>query len=84
MISSFQGEGKNHDMRALGGAGGSCHQQSWTRDTANSGTARKSLGTQLKKHIALGMGSSFWVYFKMGKGKVSLPCERKEPAGTER
>lgn len=49
-----------------------------------SDTEQKSLDVQLKKHIWLGMGSSFCFCFKTGKAKVSLPCERKEPAGTER
>lgn len=34
VISSFRGDGRNWDMEALGGAGGSCHQLSWTGDTA--------------------------------------------------
>lgn len=75
---------KNWDVEALGGARGSCHQRSQSGDTANSDAAQKSLGTQWKKHIGLGVGSLFCFCFKMGKAKVSLPCERKEPAGTER
>lgn len=36
MIFSFEGNGKNWDTGAPGGADGSCHQWSWTRHTANS------------------------------------------------
>lgn len=86
----------NHDLRLSGGQEELGHGGtgwSWWElwpeglDRAYSKLRHRtemSLGMQLKKHTGLGVGFLFGCFFKMGKAAVCLPCERKEPSGTEK